>query len=136
MVTHLIFDGNADEAMRFYASLFDEAAIESIDWYGAFEPGIRGSVRYATLRLGGRIVSCSDALPGTRCEFTPAISLAVTCHDESEFERLRAALSRDGESLGGPRRDRDGRRSAWLRDRFGVTWWLSADAPAEQALAS
>ena len=131
-MVHLIFDGNADEAIAFYAATFDDAVIERVERYGAYERGLRGSVRHATLWLGGRRVSCADALPGTAVEeFSRTISLVIDCADELELERLGAALVRDGEPLGGPRRDHRGRRSVWVRDRFGVVWWLTAAVPAQ-----
>lgn len=135
-MVHLIFDGNADEAIAFYAAVFDDAVIECVERCGAFEKGLRGSVRHATLWLGGRRVSCADAVPGVADEeFSRAISLAIDCRDESELERLAAALVRGGESLGAPRRDHLGRRSAWVRDRFGVVWWLTAAVPVEALVA-
>lgn len=131
MRTHLIFDGNAEEAMRFYASVFEDVRIEQLERFGPFEQGIRGSVRHASLRVGEAVLSCSDALPGRDCEFSEAVSIAVSCRDEAELERLAAALLREGQPLGGARRDRAGRRSAWVRDRFGVAWWLSATSVPE-----
>ena len=77
-------------------------------------------------------MSCADALPGTATEeFSRTISLVIDCADELELERLGAALVRDGEPLDGPRRDHLGRRSVWVRDRFGVVWWLTAAVPAQ-----
>ena len=54
ITTFLMFEGNAEEAMTFYISLFDDAEVISISRYGADGPGAEGSVQHATFALAGQ----------------------------------------------------------------------------------
>ena len=56
-----MFEGNAEEAMTFYISLFDDAEVVSITRYGADGPGPDGSVQQATFSLAGQQYMCIDS---------------------------------------------------------------------------
>jgi predicted 3-demethylubiquinone-9 3-methyltransferase (glyoxalase superfamily) len=51
-----MFSGNAEEAINFYTSLFDQAEVINITRYGANEAGKEGTVLHATFSLNGRIL--------------------------------------------------------------------------------
>jgi predicted 3-demethylubiquinone-9 3-methyltransferase (glyoxalase superfamily) len=51
ITTFLMFDGQAEEAMNYYVSVFDQAEIVSIQRYGANEAGAEGTVVHATFSL-------------------------------------------------------------------------------------
>src|SRR5262245_61679809 len=92
ITTFLMFEGNAGEAMDFYVSLFDDAAVVQLSRYGADGPGREGSVRHATFALAGQQFMCIDSPAPHQFSFTPSISLFVQCRDEAEIERLYPAL--------------------------------------------
>jgi len=112
--------------MRFYASLFPGAEIESLVRYGAEGPGAEGSIKQATLLLLGRKLEFFDSPVRHAFTFTPAISFAVTCDDAAEVDRLFAKLSEDGQVLMGLDEYPFARRFGWVNDKFGVSWQLRA----------
>jgi predicted 3-demethylubiquinone-9 3-methyltransferase (glyoxalase superfamily) len=122
----LMFAKDAETAMRFYASLFPGAEIESLVRYGAEGPGTEGSIKQATLLLLGRKLEFFDSPMRHAFTFTPAISFAVTCDDAAEVDRLFAKLSEDGQVLMGLDEYPFARRFGWVNDKFGVSWQLRA----------
>ncbi len=88
ITTFLMFEGNAEEAMTFYISLFDDAEVISIARYGADGPGPDGSVQQATFALAGQQLMCIDSPAKHDFTFTPAVSLFVQCENEAEIDRL------------------------------------------------
>lgn len=123
ITTFLMFEGQAEEAMGFYASLFKGAEITSIDRYD--EGDAEGTVKRATLRLPGQNLICVDSPVEHAFGFTPAISLFVDCESEGEVDRLFAALSEDGTVLMGLDAYPFSQRFGWVDDRFGVSWQLN-----------
>lgn len=121
----LMFEGDAEAAMRLYTALFDDTDIVRLERYGPGEPGAEGDVKQAEFTLGGRRYRCIDSPVPHAFTFTPSISLCVDCESLAEFERLRAALAEGGETLMPPDDYGFGARFTWLNDRFGVSWQLN-----------
>ncbi|KRD20103.1 MULTISPECIES: VOC family protein [unclassified Streptomyces] len=128
ITTFLMFEGNAEDAMTFYISLFDDAEVVSISRYGAEGPGKEGSVQHATFSLAGEQFMCIDSPVQHDFTFTPAVSLFVQCQDEAELDRLFAALAEQGAVLM-PLGDYGfSPKFGWVNDRFGVSWQLNLPA--------
>ena len=125
ITTFLMFEGRAEEAMGFYASLFEGAEIGSIDRYSGADGAAEGMLKRATLRLPGQTLICVDSPVEHAFGFTPAISLFVSCHNEAEVDRLFTALGKDGTVLMGLDAYPFSKRFGWVDDRFGVSWQLS-----------
>ncbi|QHA04655.1 VOC family protein [Streptomyces broussonetiae] len=124
----LMFEGHAEEAMRFYVSLFDDAEVLDITRYGADGPGREGSVQHATFSLAGEHIMCIDSPAQHDFTFTPAISFFVQCENEAEIDRLHAALAEGGTELM-PLGDYGfSPKFGWVNDRFGVSWQLNLSA--------
>ncbi|MFE5402424.1 VOC family protein [Streptomyces sp. NPDC056580] len=128
ITTFLMFEGNAEEAMTFYTSLFDDAEIVSITRYGADGPGADGGVRHATFSLAGEQFMCIDSPVKHGFTFTPAVSLFVQCADEAEIDRLYAALVEQGAALMPLGNHGFSAKFGWVNDRFGVSWQLNLPA--------
>lgn len=124
----LLFEGNAEEAMDFYVSLFGDAKVVSITRYGAEGPGREGSVQLATFSLGGEQFMCIDSPAKHEFTFTPAVSLFVQCDDEAEIDRLYAALAEGGRELMALGEHGFSAKFGWVNDRFGVSWQLNLAA--------
>ena len=84
----LMFTWRAEEALTFYAGLFDDAAYEVIERYGPEGPGAEGSVMHARLRIGDQAFMAFDSPPVHAFDFTPSLSLFVSCASEEEIDRL------------------------------------------------
>ncbi|MDF2710226.1 MAG: hypothetical protein K0R62_5878 [Nonomuraea muscovyensis] len=125
ITTFLMFQGQAEEAMTFYMSLFDDAEVLSITRYGPATEGTEGTVQHAVFTLAGQPYMAIDSNVRHDFTFTPAISLYVTCESEAEIERLTAALSEKGMAMMPLGSYGFSSRFAWVSDRFGVSWQLN-----------
>jgi predicted 3-demethylubiquinone-9 3-methyltransferase (glyoxalase superfamily) len=125
ITTFLMFDGQAEEAMRFYTSLFDNSDILSVTRYGPDEAGAEGKVMHATFSLNDQQFMCIDSNIKHDFTFTPAVSLYVNCETEGEIDTLFKRLSQGGEVLMPLDRYPFSERFAWVSDRFGVSWQLN-----------
>lgn len=126
--TFLMFEGNAEEAITFYTSLFENSEIVRIKQYGPKGPGgpeAEGTVHHALFTLKGQKYMAYDSYIEHDFTFTPSISLFVECDSEEELETLFEELS-DGGEVAMPL-DNYGfsTRFGWVNDRFGVSWQLN-----------
>lgn len=121
----LMFEGKAEEAMKFYVSLIPKSELVDIVRYGPGGPGPEGSVMKATFSVGGQAVMCIDSFVKHNFTFTPAFSFFVDCESEAELERLFAALSQGGATLMPVGNYGFSRKFAWVNDRYGVSWQLN-----------
>ncbi|MGR7000654.1 VOC family protein [Yinghuangia aomiensis] len=128
ITTFLMFQGNAEEAMTFYLSLFDDASVVNVNRYGAGGPGPEGTVEHATFALAGQEFMCIDSAVKHAFTFTPAMSLFVQCRDEPELDRLYTALSEGGSELMALGDYGFSAKFGWVNDRFGVSWQLNLPA--------
>lgn len=106
----LWFDGQAEEAAKFYTSIFKDSKITKVTRYGAAGPGAPGSVMSVVFELEGQEFYALNG--GPQFKFSPAISLFVRCETQAEIDALWDKLSADGTKL----------HCGWLTDKFGVTW--------------
>lgn len=121
----LMFAGNAEEAMTFYVSLFEDGEIIDIARYGAGAAGPEGTVMLARFKAAGQTVLCIDSPIKHAFDFTPSFSFFVDCGSEAELERLYGALSDGGSELMALGDYGFSRRFGWVNDRFGVSWQIN-----------
>lgn len=112
----LWFDGKAEEAARFYTSVFANSRIATTMHHTDAGPGPKGSVLAVTFELEGQEFMALNG--GPAFTFTPAISLFVHCGSQKEIDGYWSKLS-DG---GTPR------QCGWIQDKFGVCWQIVPDA--------
>ena len=110
ITTFLTFNDQAEEAVRFYTSIFDDSKIVSTTRHGEAGPGPKGALMSATFELEGQRFIALNGGPSFR--FEQGISLFVNCETQDEVDRYWEKLSDGGEE--GP--------CGWLTDRFGVSW--------------
>ena len=120
----LMFAGRAEEAMRFYVSLFPEARVVEIARYGKGAPA-EGKVSRASFTIGGQTILCTDATTDMAIPFTPAISLFVQCTSMERMRNLVQKLSEGGKVLMPLDSYGFSKLFAWVADRFGVSWQLN-----------
>jgi predicted 3-demethylubiquinone-9 3-methyltransferase (glyoxalase superfamily) len=125
ITTFLMFEGQAEEAMNYYISLFKDSRIVDIARYGPEGPGKDGSVLHATFSLNGQLFRCIDSPVKHGFGFTPSMSLFVDCRTEQEINSLYAKLSEGGQILMPLDAYPFSPRYVWLNDRFGVSWQIS-----------
>jgi len=110
----LWFDGNAEDAAKFYTSIFPNSRIDHVMRSSTDYPGGKsGDVILVEFTLTG--LSYQALNGGPHDTFNDAISLSVSCKDQAEVDRLWDALTADG---GKPV------QCGWLKDKFGVSWQI------------
>ncbi len=112
----LWFNDNAEEAVNFYTSIFKDSKVISLSRYGDAGPGPKGTVMTATFQLEGQQFMALNG--GPHFQFTPAISLFVSCETQEEIDELWKKLSKGGEE----------QRCGWLQDKFGLSWQIIPSA--------
>ena len=112
----LWFDDQAEEAVRFYVSIFDDSRIVATTRYGkegAQVSGRReGSVMTIAFQLAGQEFTALNGGPQFR--FNEAISLVVNCQSQEEVDHYWSRLSEGG--------DETAQQCGWLKDRYGLSW--------------
>jgi predicted 3-demethylubiquinone-9 3-methyltransferase (glyoxalase superfamily) len=125
ITTFLMFEGNAEEAMRFYTSLFSGAEVLSVSRYGPGEAGAEGTVQHASFSLAGQTFMCIDSPAEHQFGFTPSMSLYVQCESDEEIDRLYGRLAEQGQELMPLGSYGFSAKFGWVNDRFGVSWQLN-----------
>lgn len=107
--------GKAEEAMRFYTSLFPNSAIEALQRFGPNSGDMEGMVMHGRLTLHGQPFMALDGGLQHDFTFTEAISLYVDCQTQAEVDELWEKLTADGG---------EEQPCGWVKDRFGVSWQI------------
>jgi len=113
VIPFLWFQDNAEEALRFYLSVFEGSKLVSEQRWGEGGMGPKGSLMTATFSLGGQQIAVLNGNPDVR--FHDSMSLAVSCESQAEVDRLWSKLTADGGEPG---------HCGWLKDKFGVSWQI------------
>jgi predicted 3-demethylubiquinone-9 3-methyltransferase (glyoxalase superfamily) len=109
----LWFDTQAEQAAKFYCSIFDNSKIVTTTRYGEAGPGPKGSVMTVLFQLAGQEFIALNG--GPHFKFTEAISFSVSCQTQQEVDRYWKELSAGGEE--GP--------CGWLKDQYGLSWQIN-----------
>ena len=112
ITTFLWFDNQAEEAAKFYTSIFKNSKIISISRYGEAGPRPAESVLTVNFQLEGQEFIALNG--GPEFKFTEAISLFVDCADQAEVDELWARLTAGGEES----------MCGWLKDKYGLSWQI------------
>jgi predicted 3-demethylubiquinone-9 3-methyltransferase (glyoxalase superfamily) len=106
----LWFDDQAEEAARFYTSIFKKSKIGKISHYGEGGPRPKGSVLAVSFHLDGQEFLALNG--GPQFKFSEAISFIVNCKTQKEVDRMWKKLSEGGQEV----------QCGWLKDKYGVSW--------------
>src|SRR6266699_5498099 len=108
----LWFDGRAEEAMKFYTSIFKSSRVLGVARYGEAGPGPKGSVMTASFEIEGQEFMALNG--GPQFQFSPAISFIVHCKTQEEVDDFWSKLLAGGKP----------QQCGWLTDKFGVSWQI------------
>jgi predicted 3-demethylubiquinone-9 3-methyltransferase (glyoxalase superfamily) len=109
----LWFNDQAEEAMKFYVSVFKNSKVHGVTRYGDEGPGPKGTVMTASFELDGQEFVALNG--GPIFSFTQAISFVVNCETQEEVDDLWEKLSAGG----GEKME-----CGWLKDKYGVPWQI------------
>ncbi len=117
ITTFLWFDKEAEEAARFYTSIFPDSKVLAVSRYGDAGPGAKGTAMTVEFQLAGQRFLALNG--GPQFKFTEAISLLVDCETQEEVDALWRKLTTGG-----------GQEApcGWLKDRFGLSWQIIPSA--------
>lgn len=108
----LWFDDQAEEAVAFYTSVFENSRVLDIARYGKAGPGPEGSVMTVRFELNGQEFVALNG--GPLFTFDEAISFQVNCRTQDEVDEFWSKLSEGGEES----------TCGWLKDKFGLSWQI------------
>lgn len=106
IVPFLWFDGQAEQAMKFYVSIFKNSKIVRT------MPGPNGTVMGGTFQLEGQEFYALNG--GPQYKFTPAISLFVNCETQQDVDELWGKLSAS----------KADEQCGWCKDKYGLSWQI------------
>lgn len=110
IVPFLWFDGQAEEAITLYTSIFKDSSVKTITRYGEGGPGKPGSLMTAEFTLQGQEFIALNG--GPHYTFNEAISFVINCETQEEVDWYWNSLVKNGTP----------QRCGWLKDRFGLSW--------------
>lgn len=114
ITTFLTFASRAEEAVKFYVSIFKPSKIVKTTRYGAAGPGKKGSVMTVQFTLAGQTYIALNG--GDMFEFSMGTSLSVDCATQKEIDSYTRKLTANGgEQLA----------CGWVKDRFGMYWQIN-----------
>ncbi|HXJ44860.1 MAG TPA: VOC family protein [Bryobacteraceae bacterium] len=108
----LWFDHQAEEAAKFYVSVFPNSSITTTTRYTAVGRGPEGSVMTVAFELDGQQFTALNG--GPVFKLTEAISFVVNCNTQQEVDTYWEKLSKGGEPS----------QCGWLKDQFGLSWQI------------
>jgi predicted 3-demethylubiquinone-9 3-methyltransferase (glyoxalase superfamily) len=111
--TFLWYDRQAQEAAKFYVSVFPNSKILSVSHYNSAMPGKKGMVMMCKFRLGGQEFLALNG--GAEPKFTESVSLLVECETQAEVDKYWNKLSAGGSEM----------PCGWLKDKFGLRWQIT-----------
>lgn len=113
ITTYLWFDGNAEEAVEHYTSIFPRSKVTQVARWGEGGPVPKGTVMNIAFELDAQAFIALNGDP--LFKFTPAVSLFVSCDSQAEVDRYWSAFLAAGGKAS---------RCGWLEDKFGLSWQI------------
>ncbi|MGH9619818.1 MAG: VOC family protein [Bryobacteraceae bacterium] len=108
----LWFDHQAEEAVNFYISIFEDSRVKTVARYSEAGPGPKGSVMTIAFELAGQEFVALNG--GPHFQFTEAISFVVNCETQKEIDRYWEKLLDGGTEI----------QCGWLKDKYGLAWQI------------
>ena len=122
--------GKAEEAIKFYTSIFPNSEIKHITKYAAGEAGGTPElIKYGVFTLNGVTYMVSESNYNHPWTFSPGVSLFISSSSEDEIQTLFEKLSSNGGQVMVPLDDYKGegdygfgKKFGWCEDKYGISW--------------
>lgn len=122
VIPFLWYDGQAEEAIKFYTSTFPNSQILQIKKWGEGSPFPSNWVMQGSIIINGLHVYLFDA--GPQFKFNESVSFFVTCQTQAEIDHYWNTLSSNGGSTS---------QCGWVKDKFGLSWQVAPAMLGEKA---
>jgi predicted 3-demethylubiquinone-9 3-methyltransferase (glyoxalase superfamily) len=109
----LWFDNQAEDAAKFYVSIFKNSRIKTVNRYGEAGPGPKGSVMTVVFELDGQEFIALNG--GPHFKFNESISFSVECKTQEEVDEYWSKLTQGGQEV----------QCGWLKDKYGLSWQVN-----------
>jgi predicted 3-demethylubiquinone-9 3-methyltransferase (glyoxalase superfamily) len=109
----LWFDTQAEEAARFYTSIFKNSRIVQVARYGDAGPGPKGSVMTVLFELDGQPFIALNG--GPHFKFNESVSFSFECNTQQEVDEYWNKLTAGGQES----------QCGWLKDKYGLSWQVN-----------
>jgi len=109
----LWYDGNAEDAVKFYRKVFKNFKVLKTAYYGEAGPGKKGAVMTISFKLNGMEFLAING--GPQFKFNPSISFIVNCKTQKEIDYYWKKLTDGGKEV----------QCGWLEDKFGMSWQIT-----------
>jgi len=124
IIPNLWFNGNAEEAIDFYVSVFPDGKVNGKTYYPTegladFQKDFAGKVLTVDFELGGQQFVAINA--GPEFKFNEAVSFQVNCKDQEEIDYFWEKLSAVPES----------EQCGWIKDKYGLSWQIVPEMMGE-----
>lgn len=110
----LWYDGQAEEAAKFYCSVFENSRVTTVSRYGESGPGPKGSVMVAEFEIGSQKFTALNG--GPQFKFNESVSFVISCDSQEEVDYYWEKLTADGGQEG---------MCGWLKDKYGLSWQVT-----------
>ena len=122
--------GKAEEAIRFYTSIFPNSEIKRITKYSEGEAGGTPElIKYGVFTLNGTVYMVSESSYNHNWTFTPAVSLFISNNSDDLIQTLFEKLSSNGGQVMVPLENYEGegdygfgKKFGWCQDKYGISW--------------
>ncbi|WP_313807229.1 VOC family protein [Flavobacterium sp.] len=114
-------NGQAEEAISFYTSLFQNSSTVGILHFEENEGGVPGTVKHAQFKLNNNVFMAMDGGLAHNFKFDEGVSLVVECENQEEIDYFWNNFTQEGEES----------MCGWLKDKYGVSWQIIPDNLAE-----
>jgi predicted 3-demethylubiquinone-9 3-methyltransferase (glyoxalase superfamily) len=113
LFTNEVF-GRAEEAMKFYATIFSDSKIMFTDYYSEAEAPFGGKLKFGSFQLNNQQFVAMDGPGNHAFQFNEGLSFIVECNDQEQIDFFWDKLSEGGHEG----------QCGWLKDKFGVSWQI------------
>ena len=122
--------GRAEEAIKFYTSIFPNSEIKRITKYSEGEAGGTPElIKYGVFTLNGTDYMVSESSYNHNWTFTPAVSLFISNNSDDLIQTLFEKLSSNGGQVMVPLENYEGegdygfgKKFGWCQDKYGISW--------------
>jgi predicted 3-demethylubiquinone-9 3-methyltransferase (glyoxalase superfamily) len=108
----LWFDGNAEEAVAYYVSIFKDSRVVHVDRYSDTGPDPDAPVVFIEFQINGQPFQAING--GPEFSFSEAVSFSISCTSQDEVDYYRDTFTAEGEPS----------QCGWLKDKYGVSWQI------------